>query len=324
MCVPFRFLFLYALPAGAILSFPLLALSAQTNKPGPVYYCPHKTPDQQLSGRPDPGCVPLVDKEQEAAKAQKLDAARRQGLVIQERPPVRLENLEREVTAFLYDYRTFLGCCINSPDSLDVVEDLEDRASALLKDIQNQGFTNMQTNQRGITLSQLITPVAQAKLDLGRLRTKLKALDQAKEKLNDLDYETAGRERRRIQQEEEALLRDLRPTLPPESARTGTGISDTTIPNKYGESIGDTSLQPATGTDIGTVVSPGSDLEQSLHLRKGLDTQDSTLTPRHGSENQDSTLPYSFGFEIEKHQNPSGSSTTPVRVGPNIGDSSLN
>lgn len=299
-------------------------VAAQTNKPGPVYYCPEKTPDQQISGRPDPGCIPLVDKAEEAAKAAKREAARKKGLDVKERPPVRLDNLEREITAFLGDYRAFLGCCINTPDSLDAVEDLEDRAAALLKNVQDQGLTNMQTNQRGITLSQLIPPVAQAKLDLGRLRKKLEFLERAKEKLDDLDYETAGRERRRIQQEEEALLKDFRPTLPPESARTGTGISDTTTPNKYGETIGDTTLRPATGTEIGTVVSPGSDTEQSLRLRMGLDTQDSTLMPRHGSENQDTTLPYSFGFETEKHQNPSGSSTTPSRVGPNIGDSSLN
>lgn len=317
----------YALMAaltGACLSFLLPDVAAQTNKPGAIYYCPDKTPDQQISGRPGPGCIPLVDKAEEAAKAEKREAARKKGQEIKERPSVRIENLEREITSFLGDYRTFLGCCINTPNSLNTVEDLEDRAAALLKDIQDKGLTNMQTNQRGITLSQLIPPVAQAKLDLGRLRKKLESLEQAKEKLDELDYETAGRERRRIQQEEEALLKDFRPVLPPESARTGTGISETTTPIKYGETIGDTTLRPATGTEIGTVVSPGSDTEQSLRLRMGLDTQDSTLTPRHGPENQDTTLPYSFGFETEKHQNPSGSSTTPSRVGPNIGDSSLN
>lgn len=298
--------------------------AAQSTKPAAVYYCPDRTPDLQISGRPAPGCIPLLDKTEDAAKMEKREAAKKKGREIPEPPSIKIENLEREISSFLSDYRKFLGCCINASSSLETVEELEDRAFAILKNVQEKGLANMQTNQRGITLSQLIPPVAQAKLDLGRLRRKLESLEQAKDKLGDLDYETAGRERKRIQQEEEALTRDFRPALPSESARTGIEIGDTTVPNKFGETFGDTTLKPATGTDIGTVVSPGSDQEGSLRPRMGLETQDSTLAPRHGPENQDTTLPYSFGFETEKHQNPSGSSTTPSRVGPNIGDSTLN
>jgi hypothetical protein len=298
--------------------------AAQSNKPGAVYYCPDKTPDQKISGRPGPGCVPLVDKEEEAAKAAKREADRKKGKEVTERPQVRIENLEREITTFLADYRRFLGCCVNAPGSLETVEELDDRAAALLRDIQAKGLTNMQTNQRGMTLSQLIAPVAQAKFDLGRLRKKLESFEEAKDKLDELDYETAARERRRIQQEENALLRDFRPTLPPEAARTGTGISETTTPNKYGETVGDTTLKPATGTDIGNVVSPGSDQDRSIHPRAGLETQDSTLSPRHGAENQDTTLPSSIGFEGGTSRGPTGESSTPTRAGPSIGDSSLN
>ena len=312
-----------ALLGACLIAIPLSA-DAQPSKPAPVYYCPSKTPDQRLSAVPAPGCVPLIDKAEEAAKAEKREAARKKGLEIPERPPVKIENLEREISSFLGDYRRFLACCVTKPDSLDTVEELDDRAAALLKSVQEQGLANMQTNQRGMTLSQLIPPVAQAKLDLGRLRGKLESLDRAKEKLDDLDYETAARERRRIQQEEESLTKDFRPGLPPESARTGTGIGDTTVPNKFGEPVGDTTLRPATGADIGTVVSPGSEQERSLRPRMGLDTQESTLTPRHGAANQDTTLPSSIGFEGGTSQGPTGESTTPARAGPSIGDSSLN
>lgn len=320
---PARYALTAALAGTCVLAF-LPDADAQSNKPGAVYYCPDKTPDQRISGRPGPGCVPLVDKAEEAAKAAKREDARKKGKEVTERPPVRIENLEREITSFLGDYRKFLGCCVNAPGSLETVEELDDRAAALLRDIQEKGLTNMQTNQRGMTLSQLIAPVAQAKLDLGRLRKKLESLEEAKDKLDELDYETAGRERRRIQQEENAVLKDFRPTLPPEAARTGTGIGETTTPNKYGETLGDTTLRPATGTDIGTVVSPGSEQEGSLRPRAGLETQESTLKPRHGAENQDTTLPSSIGFEGGTSQGPTGESSTPTRAGPSIGDSSLN
>ena len=299
--------------------------SAQLNRPAAVYYCPDRTPDQQYSERPAPGCIPLVDKQEESARAAKKEAAKKKGQEVKERPPVRIENLEREISSFLRDYRKFLDCCVNTPDSLETVEELEDRATGLLKDIQETGLVNMGTGQRGITLSQMIPPVAQAKMDLGTLRKKLDSLEKAKDKLGDLDYETAGRERRRIQQEEKAILKEFHPKRPPPSARTGTEIEDTTVPNKYGEPFGDTTLRPATGTDIGDVVSPSSDQRKTLNPRPGLDTQDTTLPNyRVGPDTQDTTLPYSFGFEAEKQQNPSGTSTTPSRVGPNVGDSSLN
>jgi hypothetical protein len=298
--------------------------AAKGTVPAPVYYCPDKPPDQQLSGRPAPGCIPLVDEKEEALKAEKREAAKNKGQEVRVPPSVRRDDLEQAASSFLRDYRKFLQCCINDPDAIDSVEDLDDRASGLLRDIQGKALVNMQTNQRGMTLSQFIPPLARAKLDLGALRKRLESLEKAKDKLGDLDFETAGRERRRIQEEEQILLRNFRPTLPPESARTGTEIGDTTTPNKFGEAIGSTTLQPATGTDIGTVVSPGSDQEQSLRMRMGLDTQDSTLKPRIGQESQDTTLTPSIGFEAGTPQGPTGQSTTPSRAGPSIGDSSLN
>jgi hypothetical protein len=297
---------------------------AKGTVPAPVYFCPDKPPDQQLSGRQAPGCIPLIDEQEETLKAEKREAARKKGQEVKAPPSMRRDDLERETSSFLHDYRRFLQCCLNDPDAIDTVESLDDRASGLLKDIQEKALVNMQTNQRGMTLSQFIPPLARAKLDLGTLRKKLESLEKTKDKLGDLDYETAGRERKRIQSEEEALLRNFRPTLPPEAARTGTEIGDTTTPNKYGEAVGSTTLQPATGTDIGTVVSPGSDQEQSLRMRMGLDTQDSTLKPRIGAESQDTTLQPSIGFETGTPQGPTGESTTPSRAGPAIGDSSLN
>jgi hypothetical protein len=308
-----------------VIAFPALA---QIIKPAPLYYCPDKLPDQQIAARPTPGCLPLVDPVTEEAKPRIEESAqsttRNKRPIRQERALPRLEHLEQAISTFLNDYRTFLGCCLTTPEALATVEDLEDRASSLLQVIQEAGLVNMQTNWRGITLSQLIPPVAQAKLDLRTLRAKLEALERAKGKLDELDEETAARERRRIQLEEETLGQQVRLPLVLESARTGLGIGDTSVPARFGEAIADTTLKPTTGIPIGSGLGPRSDQASSLHLRMGLETHDSALAPRHGPENQNSTLPYSFGFEIGIQQNPSGSSTTPSRVGPAIGDSTLN
>ncbi|MGH7253263.1 MAG: hypothetical protein ACREIE_05625, partial [Nitrospiraceae bacterium] len=78
------------------------------------------------------------------------------------------------------------------------------------------------------------------------------------------------------------------------------------------------------GADSGYTVSPYSDVREDLRPRRGNDIQDTNLPNRIGPNTQDTTLPYSFGFEIEKKENLTGSSTTPSRVGPAVGDSSLN
>jgi len=299
--------------------------SVYGKKPGAVYYCPDRTPDQQYSERSFPGCIPLVDKEEEAAKAAKKEAARKRGEEVNERTPVRLENLQREISSFLRDYRKFLDCCINDIDSIETVDELEDRASGLLKDIQDAGLVNMGTSWRGWTMSQIIPPLVRARIDLLKVKQRLEGIGEAKGKLDDLDYETAGKERRRIEQEEGGLTKEFRPTGPPDSARTGLEVGDTTLPNKFGTTFEDTTLRPATGTDIGTVVSPGSDQQLDLRPRPGLDTRDTTLPNyRVGPDTQDTTLPNSFGFDVGGKENIGGSSTTPSRVGPAAGDSSLN
>ena len=190
-------------------------------------------------------------------------------------------------------------------------------------------FRSEGRNQASLRASEPVTvqvegqepaPFKQDPLNLGTVPPgeRRVLLGEGKDRLGELDYESAGRERRRIQEEEDALSKEFRATVPPDAARTGTGIGNTTVPNRYGESAGDTILRPSTGSDI------AGEQEQSLRPRAGMDTQSSTLTPRHGSENQDTTLPSSTGFEAGGAQGPTGSSNTPTRAGPNIGDSNLN
>ncbi|MEW6543498.1 MAG: hypothetical protein AB1411_07795 [Nitrospirota bacterium] len=301
------------------------------NPPGPVYWCPHKTPDQQYAATLQPGCSPLVE------EADKRRAAEREKeKKLKARAPIKIQDIQSEASRFAHRYREFLDCCASDPGSLDELEEIQDQAYFLLKAIQETGLVNMSQpdcpNCRGWTLSQIIRTVAQARDDLRKLRKRWQGLDEAYERLNQQDYEAASRERRRIQEEESALQKEFRPVVPPQSAPTGTDLSATdrtqgppatTLPNRVGTAIESTTLPSAFGVDIGEVGSPASD-PRDLNPRRGLDTQNTTLPTRQGTATQDTTLPNSTGFEIGTQQGPAGSTSLPTRVGPAAGDSSFN
>lgn len=314
------------LPEGFVLIFIALAWSFPTNaaqSAPPLYWCPEKPPDQQYSFNPAPGCMPFVDKQEERSRAERRQS---QGKAYSE---IKLETIESETSKFLQQYRQFLDCCTTDLGSLDELQDLEDQASDLLKAVQetnllHEGSPYSNRTQRQFTISQIIRTVAQARDDLRQLKSRLNQLGESMEKADKLDYETAGKVRRRIEEEKEAIAKEFRFRRPPDSARTGTEIQDTTVPNRIGTKSADTTLPNAFGEDIGTVASPNTDQQRSLHPRVGMDSVDTTIPSRPGHTSQDTTLPYSFGFEVNEKENPSGSSTTPSRVGPAIGDSSSN
>src|SRR5206468_201027 len=230
------------------------------NPPAPIYWCPKRTPDQQYSTTQAPGCTPLVSEVDKQRAAEREIEGK-----LQPKTPIKIQNIQTEISNFVRQYRRFLDCCANDPASVDEVDQLQDQAYDLLKAIQDTGLLNAGnwTNQRQFTTSELIRPVVQASRDLHRLKMRLEQLGEAKDTLETLEYEPAARERRRIQQEEDAITKEFRPVRPPDSARTGMEAEHTTLPN-------------------------------------------------------------SFGFDVGGKENPGGSSTTPSRVGPAAGDSSLN
>lgn len=289
------------------------------NLPGTVYWCPDRTADQRYTSTPEPGCTPLVDKEDMADTKRKGSG---------DKQPIAIQNIQNEASKFIRTYGQFLDCCVNDADALDTVEELQAEATDILRAIQETGLVNMAQpdcpNCRGWTLSEIIGSVAMARDDLRKLKRRLKQLETRKEKATDLGHEAAARENRGIADEQDAISREFRSRRPPASAPTGTEIENTTLRPRVGTTIEDTTLPNAFGAEIGDVVSPGSDQRSDLNPRRGLDTQDTSLPTRAGTATQDSTLPSSIGFDIGNKENPSGSSTTPSRVGPNIGDSSLN
>ena len=307
------------------------------NPPGAIYWCPDRPPDSQYVSTPQPGCKPLIEEEKDAAKAERRAAKR--DTPPKERPTLTTRDIQGQVAAFLQQYRDFMNCCAATA-RLEEVEDLEEQATYILKFVQQSGFVNMGTAWRGMTLSQIIPPVAQAREDLRKLSTRLRRLDEAYDRVdNVLDYEAAARERRRIQEEEAAIQKDSRRLPPPSSAPTGTDIGGpgstqgppaSTLPNRFGTSIENTTspttLPSATGADIGSVVSPDSKYQQgSLRPRAGAASGASTLPSHVGTTpTEDTTLSNSTGFEVGAPQGPTGSSTLPSRAGPSIGESSLN
>ncbi len=301
-------------------------LNNPLNPPALIYWCPNRTPDQQYAGTPEPGCRLLLEEGEKQKAIERRDKL--------EEKPLRVQSIESEASRFAREYRVFLECCASRLHSLDEVVDLEERAVDLLLAIQETGLINAvyascTTNCRGFTTGQIIRTVAEARDDLRRLKSRLQRLAEARERLQDLDYQTAGVERVRIQEEQESLAREFRSKAPPEAAPTGMEIEDTTLSSRIGTTIEDNTLPKGFGPDIGYVVSPDSDQQVDLRFRFGLGTEDTTLPTRYGTSlgggnTPPADLPTWIGFEIGAETGPTGRSTTPVRVGPKIGDSSLN
>jgi hypothetical protein len=307
------------------------------NPPPPIYWCPNRTTDQQIATVQEPGCVPLVEKEKK-----KKEETAQEGKKAEPKELIKVVEIQNEASKFAQRYRKFLDCCATESGSLEEIDKLEDEATHILKSVQQKGIFNsagqpssaapgkggsLGTFSRQWTLSEIVGTVARARADLRKLRTRLEQLDEAKDKLDGMGYEAAGHERKRIQEEEQAIKQEFRSKMPPASARTGMEIQNTTIPTRIGGDIENTTLKKDFGADIGYTVSPYSDVRESLRLKRGPDIKDiqHTTTPNeYGPAIQDTTLQPSVGFEIGTPQGPTGSSTLPSKAGPSIGDSSLN
>lgn len=310
------------------LSLPLVTLgvpavlhAARVDSPGAIYWCPNKTADQQLSAAPMAGCSPLIDEE-----AKKKEADRKPG---PPKAPLAIEDIQSATARFLTEYRQFLDCCVSDPEYLQDADALEDKALHILGAVQDKGLINTQTSWRSQTLQTLIPPVIKARDDLRRIKQRLSGIEKAAETLNEQDYEGTGRIRQQIQREEENLRKEFKPSVPPTSARTGTDIEDTTIRNAYGEGIGavitprippSPTLRPRSGTAADDTTIP-------YRFGPNLDTSKrppASLRERVGTDIEDTTRQSNIGFDIGTERGPTGRSSTPSRVGPDIGDSSQN
>jgi hypothetical protein len=269
--------FVVALLAGSTAyGLSLSAASAAST----IYYCADRRGDQLISATPGPGCVPLAENRQEGREGSSHDTRRRD---------FHIENLERDVSAFLARYRHFLECCKTDLNELHDVEELGDEVNDLLISVQ-ANLSNNALASRAIMLRELIPRVAKARSDLKTLRATLEKMNELSTARDQLDYEEAGRQSQRIQQLQESIERNIHAPKLPGSAKTGTNIG---VAPAAGPAIGRSSK---TGADIGGTGSTGQDIGAS---------------PRSSREIGESGP---SGFEIG----------TTGRAGPAIGASSLN
>lgn len=304
--------------AGLVLSLVLLGLAPglagaeppqkSASRGTPLYWCPNRPADQQISASAGNGCAPL------AQPSAKSDDSRH---TTPARPPIKMEQLQQEASHFLQRYNRFLECCADDVAELDQVRELEGEASHILASIQSSGIYNAGTVVRQYTLGEMVRQVAQSRQELSLLEARLDRIGKGFDKLDGRTDEESARAARELEADRAAIAKDFTPRRATPLPKAGVNIQDTTIPNWYGESpTGTSSLRSTTGTDIGQ--------ESGLATRAGDEARDSSLPDRIGTAGEASSLSSSTGFGIETHQNAGGRSSTRARVGPDLGDSSLN
>ena len=277
----------------------------------PIEYCEQSSPDKQLrasKGKPSAdtaGCSPLVEKKDPApgdARTPRTAASE-----------LKIENLQTEVVGFLQKYHQFIECCRTDLAELERVEELGDEVNELLAMAQS-GLFSEHMKLRGWTIAELLPPVAQARADLKRLRTRLETIGAARDKLNQLDYESSAKELRAIQEAEDSIRSDFQTRSLPTGPKTGTGIGagSTVGPNigktpKTGANIGSGG---ALGADVGAVPRTGGDIGSS-----GPTGFDIGATGRAGAAIGESSL--------NREQSAVGSSLQPSTVGSSLGDSTI-
>lgn len=291
------------------------------NQPAPIYWCSSKTQGQQISAKKSAGCELLYD--QQAAESFR-EKARQQGFDLPDRDPIKIAELRNVASKFSDRYRTFLSCCLTTSEAPSEIVEMIDEANHILQAVRQNGvYNSTELGKRQGT--SIVGMVARAREDLLRLQDRLDKLNEAQQSLKEVDYETSGRVKAQIQEDEEAIKNEFKANRPPSAAPTGTEIQDTILRSRIGGDIEDTKLNSHFGADIGSSVSPYSKTGESLRPRKGEAVHNSQLPHRPGTDIQDTSISSSTGLEVDRAQNREGTSTLPRRgVGTSIGDSDLN
>jgi len=243
----------------------------------------------------------------------------------------KIENLQRDVSAFLREYRQFLNCCKTDPNELQRVADLGEEVSELLESTQSQ-LSNYLMVSRGMMLRDMIAPVTTARADLRTLRSRLGEIGDASNRRDQVDFEESGRETRTMRELEESIDRDIRAPKLPGSAKTGVdiGVAPAAGPNigkapKTGAQTGggrtgqDIGVSPKSSTDIGASGPTG--FEIGATGRAGASIGESTLNSDTSSTVNSSLQRSTVGSSISDSS--IGSSLGSSTVGSSLQDSSV-
>lgn len=229
---PFAFLLIALIPINQIQAADTTSLST-------LYWCAQRT-GNELQLKPGRDCEPLIETKKEAAEG---DGAEKTN------PPVKVANLEYAVGSFLKEYREFLNCCANDVSNLDDISTLEDQASVLI----GQAVTSLTPAAFLAVRNQgLVVPVVQARNKLRILKTRLEQLNALHRKMNSSDFEESAKQRRTLEETEQSITKEFRPSKEPARALTGTDIGRT---GSTGANIGQSA---PTGDQIGNSSRTGS------------------------------------------------------------------
>jgi len=315
-----------AFVAGVALTLSAI-VAGTASAASPLYWCPDRKADQQYSATKEPGCVPLVEKKDTRAMEQEGEAAAN-GKASRD---FKIENLQRDVSDFLREYRQFLNCCKTDPNELQRVADLGEEVSELLESTQSQ-LSNYLMVSRGMMLRDMIAPVTTARADLQTLRSRLGEIGDASNRREQVDFEESGRETRTMRELEESIDRDIRAPKLPGSAKTGVdiGVAPAAGPNigkapKTGAQTGggrtgqDIGVSPKSSTDIGASGPTG--FEIGATGRAGASIGESTLNSDTSSTVNSSLQRSTVGSSISDSS--IGSSLGSSTVGSSLQDSSV-
>lgn len=263
--------------------------------------------------------MPLAEKKETQAAEQEGEVS------ASEKQPrdFKIENLQGDVSTFLNKYRHFLDCCKTDLTELQQIEELGDEVGELLTSTQ-ANLSNYSLASRGIMLREMIPPVLKARADLRTLRARLEQIGELSNRRDQVDFEEAGREARRMREIEESIDKDIRAPKLPGSAKTGMdiGVAPAAGPNigkapKTGSAIGH---EGRTGQDIG--VSPKSSKDIGASGPTGFDIG---ATGRAGASIGESTLNSDASSSVNSSLQRStvGSSISDSSIGSSLGSSTV-
>ncbi len=202
-----------------------------------LYWCPNRADTARIQVSPASDCEPLFGKRDP------------------DRPPVRpliekpgvADHVEKAAQDYLAGHRQLMAAVVDRTEDPTNAELMtrEEQATELLREM-DAVYPSARYKGATVMSQNLVVALAEARQQLRRLRKERQALDQAREALDQMDYEASGRERQRIDSAQDKLDRELKPRKQPSRALTGEAIKNVPLTGPSYRS-GQTKIGPEVG-----------------------------------------------------------------------------